>query len=159
MKVDERMTFKEAYDRGKEDKVFLSLRGTAIHVRPLDVPVHVAGDPNCYEHIQGAPHKDEWQSDLRGTRDVFLTGTKGSWVAAANGPEVTEALIELLKKGISWKGLATVSNPLTENAVGRHACVSGPASHQIIKWVPQILMQSVSSQHQHSACESKCSCE
>jgi hypothetical protein len=159
MKVDEKLTFKEAYDRGEKDNVFRSLRGTAIHVRPADVPLHLAGDPNCYQHIQGAPHADEWRSDLKGAREVFLTGAKGSWVAEADGPVVTATLVELLRAGITWKGLATLDNPLTENARGKHACLTGRTADQVISLMPQISLQSVSSQHQHSACARKCSCE
>lgn len=159
MKVDERMTFKEAFERGQKEKSFHALRGTAIHVRPLDVEGHLAGDPNCYEHIQGAPHADEWRSDLKGNRDVFLTGGKESWVAEANGPPVTETLIELLKEGITWRGLATLENPLTENARGKHVHLTGHAADQIISWVPHVSMHSKSSKHQHSACGRKCSCE
>jgi|SRR5579862_6777633 len=159
MRVDERMTFKEAYNRGEKDKVFRALRGTAIHVRPLEVTVHVAGDPNCYEHIPGAPHEDEWKSDLKGKRDVFLKGGADSWVAEADGPKVTQRLIELLKEGITWKGLTTLENPLTKNARGKHACVTGRGANQIISWVPQISMQSVSAEHLCSACARKCSCE
>jgi len=159
MKVDKRMTFKEAYDRGKKDNVFRALRGTAIHVRPLDVPLHMSGNPNCYDHIPGAPHEEDWQSDLKGKGDVFLTGAAGSWVAEGDGPIVTEKLVELLRAGITWKGLATVENPLTRNARGKHVCVTGRAANQIISWVPRISMQSVSSEHQCNACARKCSCE
>ena len=159
MKVHEKMTFKDTYDRGKKDKTFRALRGTAIHVRPIDVEVHVAGDPNCYEHIQGAPHGDEWQSDLKGKRDVFLTGEKGSWVVGENGPKVSETLVELLKVGIDWKGLATPENPLTEHARGKHIELSGVAAAQIISWASQLIVKSVPSKHPHSACARKCSCE
>jgi hypothetical protein len=76
MKVDETMTFKEAYDRGKTDRVYRDLRGTAIHVRPLDIALYLAANPDCYEHIPGAPHESDWPSDLRGTRDVFLLAEK-----------------------------------------------------------------------------------
>src|SRR5947209_8200773 len=42
MKIDKRMTFKEAYDRGTTDIVFRALRGTAIHVRPRKLSFHSA---------------------------------------------------------------------------------------------------------------------
>lgn len=159
MKVDKRMTFKEAYERGETDKVFRDVRGTAIHVRPRNVPLHQPGDPGCYEHIHGAPHSDEWQTDLKGKRDVFLTGARGSWVAAKKGPEVTEVLVDLLRDGIKWKGNATVTHPLTENARGKHALLVGATARQIILWVPRVQTPPESNLVSRNACARKCSCE
>jgi len=159
MKVDKRMTFKDAYDRGETDKAFRDVRGTAIHVRPRNVPLHHPGDPGCYEHIPGAPHSDEWESDLKGKRDVFLTGTKGSWVAAEKGPEVTAVLVDLLRDGINWKGNVTVTHPLTENARGKHALVVGTTARQIISWIPRGRIGIGSESGPRSACSRKCSCD
>lgn len=159
MKVDERMTFKDAYERGETNKVFRDVRGTAIHVRPRNVPVYRPGDPGSYEHIPGAPHSDGWRSDLKGDRDVFLTGVKGSWIASDKGPEVTDVLVELLREGIDWKGHATIHRPLTENARGKHALVIGSTARQIISWIPRVRTSLESQPGPRSACARKCACE
>lgn len=134
MRVAETMTFREAYERGKTDKVFRAIRGTAIHVRPRGLAAHFSpGDPECYEHIRGAHHSKDWKSDVRGRRDVFIVGEKQSWVIQSKAaPEVKAELVELLKEGIHWKGLPTIRNPFTEHAQGKHATVTGFAAAQII---------------------------
>jgi hypothetical protein len=112
MRVDEKLTFKQAYDRGKTDVVFRAIRGDAIHVRPRRVAVHLPGEPACYEHIRRGPHSDDWRTDIKGERDAFLVGDKASWVLESEGPEVTQELIGLLRKRITW-GQPTIRNPLT----------------------------------------------
>jgi hypothetical protein len=117
MRVEERLTFDEAWERGNTDATFRKLRGGAIHIRPRRGAAGLRS-PDCYEHIPGAPHEDDWSNDVRGNRDVFLVGDSTSWLASTNGPEVTPELIHCLRAGITWKGEATIENPLTKNARG-----------------------------------------
>jgi len=161
MRVAKTMTFKEAYDMGRTDKIFRALRGTAIHVRPRRFATFFPGEPGCYEHIRGADHSENWPSDIRGTRDAFLVGEKSSWVIEnEEAPAVTEELVELLKEGIRWKGHATLGNPLTENARGKHAVVMGHTAEEIIARVPKTKNPLYSSRlRTASACERTCSCE
>ena len=49
MTVAERLTFKQAYERGRTDKVFRAIRGKAIHVRPRKNGVYSPGVPEFYE--------------------------------------------------------------------------------------------------------------
>jgi len=39
MPVIQKVTFRQAYERGKTDKIFRAIRGKAIHVRPRRVAV------------------------------------------------------------------------------------------------------------------------
>lgn len=59
-----------------------------IHVKPQDKEAYDLrnGDPSRYGHIPGAPHEKDWETDIRGTKDCFLIGSKGSWGAGRNGP-------------------------------------------------------------------------
>ena len=91
------------------------------------------GWPASYEHIPGAPHDADWPHDIRRERDAFLVGADGSWVAGENGPEVTEDLVSLLRKAITWKGEATMDNPLTRNARGKHVLICGQAARKIVE--------------------------
>lgn len=161
MRVAERLTFRQAYERGKTDKTFRGIRGKAIHVRPRRFAVHFAGEPECYEHINGAPHSDDWRTDIRGSRDVFLVGGRHSWVADSDkAPQVTEELVELLKEGINWKGHATIRNPLTENARGKHAVMTGRAAQEVISRVQRVPKPFNSSRRRSAyACVRTCSCE
>ncbi len=158
MRVVERLTFAEAYDRGKTDSAFRAIRGKAIHVRPHKLVAHVPGDPECYRHIQGAPHSDDWQTDIKGSRDVFLVGGRYSWVAGNEGPEVTEDLVALLRQGIQWKGNSTIRNPLTEHARGRHVLVTGRTAQEIISWVPQMQNPPYFLSGPRTTCIRTCSC-
>jgi hypothetical protein len=160
MRVSETMTFRQAYERGKTDETFRAVRGTAIHVRPRRLAVHFPGDPEGYEHIHGAHHSDDWRADVRGKRDVFLVGGKYSWVIESDeAPEVTEELVELLKEGIHWRGNATIHNPLTEHAVGKHACVTGRAAQQVITWLGRVRRPVEASRPRTaSVCNRTCAC-
>jgi len=119
------------------NKFFRAARGHAIHVRPKRETNFKSGKTASYEHIADAPHGNKWCNDIRGKRDVFLVGSKVSWVAAENGPKVTRELIELLQKGINW-GRATVKNPLTQNARGKHAVLTGADAQRVTDWVPRV---------------------
>lgn len=77
-----------------------------------------------------APHEEDWRNDVRDDRDVFVVGSLHSWVVSADGPEVTPELIDCLRSGISWKGKATIGNPLTENAIGKHVLLIGEVAEQ-----------------------------
>jgi hypothetical protein len=48
---------------------------------------------------------------------LIFDSQKVAEAAEAEKPQVTESLIELLKEGITWRGLATQDNPLTENGL------------------------------------------
>jgi hypothetical protein len=48
----------ESVDMPLDQVSLRDVRGTAIHVRPRNVPVYRPGDPGSYEHIPGAPHSD-----------------------------------------------------------------------------------------------------
>jgi hypothetical protein len=157
MSVAESLTFKQAYERGRTDKVFRAIRGKAIHVRPRKNGVYSPGVPESYEHIPHAPHSDDWRADIRGDRDVFLVGGKDSWVSEREGPEITEQIVELLSEGITWKGHATTRNPLTENAVGKHAVVTGNIAQQIISRMPRVLTP-LRFSSPRIACAHTCSC-
>lgn len=150
------MKFEEAWSRGEVDATFRKLRGGAIHIRPVKGAEGMPS-PDCYEHIPGAPHEDDWKSDVRGNRDVFLAGASGSWVAEANGPEVTRELVEILRAGIDWNGCATVENPLTENAIGKHVVLTGPLAQQVILSMPKRATTTLAGKR--SACETRCGCE
>lgn len=160
MQVAKRMTFADAYLRGNSDWVFRAARGHAIHVRPREGSNFRAGEVASYEHIPNAPHSNKWRSDIRGKRDAFLVGSKASWVAAANAPKVTQELVDLLKTGISWSGKATVKNPLTQNARGKHAVLTGKEAQRVIDWVPRVSHPvRFSIPATHSVCVRSCSCD
>ena len=161
MPVIQKMTFRQAYERGKTDKIFRAIRGKAIHVRPRRVAVPSSGSPECYEHIHGAPHSDDWRTDVRGIRDVFLVGGRHSWVVEGDkAPNVTEELVELLKEGTKWKGHPTVHNPLTENARGKHAFLTGRVARETIARMRRPLdTLDFSRLRTASACLRTCSCE
>lgn len=154
------MTFAKAYERGETDRIFRLARGNAIHVRPRKGSNRVAGNHLAYEHIPGADHSSGWQADIEGKRDAFIVGMPGSWVAGHDGPVVTDELVELLREGIPWKkGHATVKNPLTEHARGKHALLTGVAARRLIKWVPEPAKRLHSSPSTATRCRRKCSCE
>jgi hypothetical protein len=136
MRVDTPMTFADAYRRGDSDRLFRLARGNAIHVCPKEVGEHIRGNPELYEHISGAMHPLKWPTDIRGDRDVFISGANGSWVAATEGPLVTTELVNLLQNKITW-GTATIENPLTRNARGKHVCLTGEIARRIIEWVSE----------------------
>lgn len=159
MKVVDRMTFADAYARGKDDKLFRALRGRAIHVRPVKGVPFEAGNPSSYEHIPGAPHPGKWQTDIQGKRDVFLSGARGSWVAQANAPLSDQELVSLLQDGLE-NDLATVHNPLGRNPRGKHALITGSAARGIISWTPGMKgTVRFSDGKARTICAHKCSCE
>ena len=132
MCVCETISFAEAYRRGERDPAFRAARGGPIHVRPKKGVAFVRGWPPSYAHIKGATHVQDWKGDIWRERDAFLAGDRGSWVAGAVGPEVTENLVSLLGAGINLKGETTVQNPLTKNSRGKHAVVEGAAARKIV---------------------------
>jgi hypothetical protein len=158
MRIAERMTFAEAYRRGETDRLFRLARGNAIHIRPKKGVVFVEGDPDAYAHIPHATHSSDWKSDVRGKRDAFFVGDKSSWAAESGGPVVTEDLVDLLREGIKWRGLATTQNPLTENARGKHVVLTGEVARQVIQWVREPRRRLLSSRSR-SRCGRRCSCE
>jgi hypothetical protein len=159
MQVSEKMTFAEAYLRGNTDRLFRAARGHAIHVRPKEESNLKRGNTASYEHITDAPHAHKWRKDIKGKRDVFLVGSRKSWVAGVNGPEVTGELIELLQKGVNW-GKATVKNPLTQNARGKHAVLSGRDARRVLDWVPRVSKRVQNSEPAtRSVCVRSCSCD
>jgi hypothetical protein len=137
MRVAKPMSFRDAYEKGRTNNAFFNVRGKAIHLRPRKDVAYKRGNPECYVHIKGAHHGDDWRSDVKGDRDAFLVGRKGSWVADVEGPEVTQELVALLRQGCpsTWTGQATVSNPLTQYPRGKHAVVTGEHAQQIISWI------------------------
>lgn len=149
------MRFVDAWERGNSDTTFRKLRGKAIHIRPLRRSREIPA-PGCYEHIPGAQHEDDWENDVKGNRDVFLVGEVGSWVASDDGPEVTQELVEALRFGIDWKGNATVKNPLTENARGKHVCLTGSIAQKVILMMPDLPTTTVKAES--TGCQRKCSC-
>jgi hypothetical protein len=157
MRVEERLTFRAAWERGDFDPTFRKLRGMAMHIRPRRVTADVPS-PDCYEHVHGAPHGGDWKNDVKGDRDVFLVGDPSSWLTSADGPEVTSELLEVLRGGITWKGEATLKNPLTNNARGKHVLLTGKLAEQVIRWMPK-LMTDVKTRRDNSACERSCSCK
>ncbi len=157
MQVSEVMTFADAYELGKKDRVFRSLRGPAIHVRRVNGVKFSPGVPECYEHIPGACHADDWHSDVMGNRDAFLVGGEDSWVAEAEGPQVTEFIVDFLREGITWAGTATPKNPLTENAIGKHVLLTGRTAKNLISWVPR-LEEPMQSSRPRRSCVHTCSC-
>jgi hypothetical protein len=160
MQVSETMTFGEAYLRGKRNTFLRAARGHAIHVCPKKGSSFRAGETATYEHIPDAPHANKWRNDIRGKRDVFLVGSREPWVAAASAPVVTQGLVNLLKTGISWSGKATVKNPLTRNARGKHAFLTGRDAQSVINWVPRVSHPVRSSDPAMcSVCMRSCSCD
>lgn len=157
MKVKEVITFMEAWKRGEADRTFRDLRGGAIHIRPRQ-GAETLPSPDCYEHIPGAQHEDDWRNDVRENRDVFLLGDSSSWVASENGPEVTPELAEWLRTGITWEGEATPSNPLTQNARGKHVLLAGQVADNIIHWVPSISTVTRTN-GRRNRCAKSCDCE
>ncbi len=146
LQVADIISFAEAFRRGNgkdgTGKLYKSLRASGrngerdtkpIHIKPRDKEVYEVqnGDPNRYEHILGAPHEDDWETDIRGAKDCFLIGSNGSWVAGKDGPVVTSDLVDLIATGISC-GRATVDNPLTQNARGKHATIVGDDAVKLI---------------------------
>jgi hypothetical protein len=85
-------------------------------------------------------------------------GGKGSWVAERDGPIVTEPLVKLLRKGIGWSGEATVRNPLTQNARGKHARVTGKAARAILSFIPPV-KKTIRFSDLRTACVRDCPCE
>jgi hypothetical protein len=159
MCAEEPMTFAEAYERGEKNRLFRLARRNAIHVRPKRGIEQVGGDPEAYEHIPRATHSTDWWTDIDGKRDAFLVGKRGSWAAGPGGPVVTEELVELLREGITWRGHATLQNPLTENPRGKHALLIGNAARKVIQWVPEPTNRLLSSSSRTTCCHRKCSCE
>jgi hypothetical protein len=158
MHIAERMTFAQAYERGETDRLFRLARGNAIHVRPKKGVDAVRGNPASYEHIPHATHSSDWKADIRGERDAFFVGDKNSWAAEGGGPAVREELVELLREGIKWRGNPTIENPLTENARGKHALLTGKAARRVIEWVPDPSKRLLSSLSRIK-CGRHCSCE
>lgn len=150
------MRFVDAWKRGKSDATFRKLRGKAIHIRPLK-DAEGLSSPDCYEHISGAQHDADWRSDVSGNRDVFLVGASGSWIAEEDSPEVTQELVEALRVGIDWKGHATIDNPLTENARGRHVLLTGAVAQGVIVSMPK--RRTVSAKGAKSGCQHECHCK
>jgi hypothetical protein len=160
MQVAEKMTFAEAYLRGNTSRIFRAARRHAIHVQPKAGTKFKAGSTDCYEHIANAPHSKKWRNDIEGKRDVFLVGTNASWIAAASAPVVTQELVDLLKIGIGWSGRVTVKNPLTQNARGKHAVLTGREAQRVIDWVPRVRHAVRSSEPtSRSVCVRSCSCD
>lgn len=135
MPVAEKMTFAEAYSRGETSPLFYAARGHAIHVRPKEGAEMGPDGRPVYEHIPGAPHRRRWRKDIQGDRDAFLVGGSDSWVAESDGPPVTQELVDLLRTGITWKGEASVRNPLTQNARGKFALVEGDAARSVLSLI------------------------
>jgi len=159
MRAEGPITFAQAYARGESDRLFRIARGNAIHVRPKKGVHHVTGNADTYEHIPHATHSSDWRTDIKGKRDAFLVGMTGSWAASQDGPVVTEELVELLREGITWRGHATLQNPLTENPRGKHALLTGNAARSVIEWVPEPTKRLRSSPSRTTCCHRKCSCE
>jgi hypothetical protein len=160
MQVSEKMTFAEAYLRGNTDRLFRAARGHAIHVRPKEESNLKPGNKASYEHITDAPHAHKWGKDIKGKRDVFLVGSRKSWVAASSAPAVNHELVGLLKFGIGWSGKATVRNPLTQNARGKHAVLTGRDAQRVIDWVPRPSHPVRNSEPAtRSVCVRSCSCD
>jgi hypothetical protein len=157
MRVEERLTFRDAWERGDFDPTFRMLRGVAIHIRPRRGTADLLS-PDCYEHVLGAPHGDDWKNDVRGDRDVFLVGDPSSWLTSADGPEVTSELLEVLRGGITWKGEATLKNPLTKNAIGKHVLLTGKLAEQVIRWMPR-LKAVEKTRRDNTACKRFCFCK
>jgi hypothetical protein len=157
MHIAEAMTFAQAYNRGETDRLFRFARGNAIHVRPKKGVNHVEGDPDTYEHIPRATHSSDWRTDIRGKRDTFFFGDKDSWAAESGGPVVTQELVELLREGIKWRGKPTIQNPLTENARGKHALLTGEFALSVIHWLPRPRKRLFSSRSR-IRCGRHCSC-
>lgn len=158
MRVTEKMTFAQAYWKGEKNKTFRAARRHAIHVRPKRGAEYKPGDAKSYEHIARAPHPHKWRNDILGRKDVFLVGGTGSWVAENDGPVVTEHLVELLRKGIDWSGEATVRNPLTQNARGKHALVTGKAALAILSLIPPV-KKTIRFSDLRTVCVRDCPCE
>lgn len=118
--VEERITFREAYER------FPILRGPEgpIHVKPISRP---GVFPRCvYAHIPGAMHTFGWENDLAcPSLDAFLVCRPqaeaiGCWLGGA-GPILDAGLLSflkqctLLKQGSVISGVncdATLKNPI-----------------------------------------------
>lgn len=159
MKVAETMTFADAFERGRHDKIFRALRAHAIHVRPARGVPFQEGDPFAYEHIPGAPHPQKWRSDIQGKRDTFLVGAIGSWVAEGHAPAVDRRLVALLQDGLR-NDLATLQNPLGRNPRGKHALIAGAAARAIISWVPRMKKTvQFSDLKARTVCAHKCTCD
>lgn len=158
MHIAAAMTFAQAYQRGKDDKLFRFARGNAIHVRPKRGSGEPRGDPGKYEHIPHAPHSSDWRTDIKGKRDVIFVGDSHSWAAEKGGPRVTEELVALLRVGIKWKGKPTIHNPLTENARGKHVLLIGKGANQVIQWVSEPSNRVLNS-GSRTSCHRHCSCE
>lgn len=152
------MTFGEAYELGDKDRIFRAARGNAIHVRPKKGLRPQPGNPNTYEHIPHATHASDWKTDILGKRDAFFVGDELSWIAEDDAPEVTEELVELLRKGITWSGQATVQNPLTENARGKHVLLTGKEATRIIQSV-RVPKKILASSRPIILCRRYCICE
>ncbi len=157
MHVDETMTFARAYERGESERLLRLARGGAIHVRPKRAIAHEPGNPATYEHIPGADHSQDWQEDIRGSRDVFLSGAGDSWAVQEDAQSVNEELVKLIQTAIGYE-TASVKYPLTKNARGKHAVVSGSAARRMIAWVAAP-HNPVHSSGNHIKCKYHCSCE
>ncbi len=131
-KIDERITFAEAYDR------FPDLHGPPgpIHVRPLKVKRNDSFPHSDYEHIPRSTHATTWVRDLAsrwfdaGELDAFFVcspadGYVGRWLGE-RGPEVDDAILRFLKTcsvhGVSVHGTtknrdATLNRPIVHGGL------------------------------------------
>lgn len=161
MHIADRMTFARAYRLGEISGTFKAARGHAIHVRPKSGIEFRRGNPECYEHIDNdAPHNEDWVEDLKNNRDVFLVGDKDSWVAEGSGPEFTKEMVKLIKPAKYWKGTVSLKNPLTRNARGKHAEVTGDAALRVVRMVGRMRPGVVpKSSRLARDCARKCGCE
>lgn len=122
-KIQERMTFAEAYNR------FPDLRGPEgpIHVRPA---LGRGRFPDSfYKHIPGGNHARTWRADLaRKELDAFFVCAKreewcGRWLGKS-GPKIDKAIVDFLKTCSvhGSAGLLSVKN--------RNATVENPIVHR-----------------------------
>jgi hypothetical protein len=116
--IEECMTFGQAYHR------FPDLRGPLgpIHVEPIN---GVGRFPqSAYQHISGAMHASDWQTDLPSRRlDRFFVfrecdGWLGRWLGPS-GPEVDDEIVEFLNTCTAFGAVGelgantgTVSKPI-----------------------------------------------
>jgi hypothetical protein len=124
-KIEDRITFAEAYER------FPELRGPEgpIHVQPINRS-NLFFPCSHYEHIPGATHcGKKWERDLPSRNlDAFFVcsepnGCCGRWLGAS-GPTIDEEMLSFLKQ-CSVHGSRRFSDQNTDATVENPVCYGG----------------------------------